>query len=369
MKISFVFGTRPELIKLAPVIKAFNDSGKFEITNCFTGQHYEMVLPLIKFFDIHVDKNLSLMNHKGTMVDFVSTALSTLSNYFIIEKPDLIFVQGDTNTALAGAMAGFYNKIKIAHVEAGLRTNDMMSPYPEEFNRQIISKVATYHFASTPLAKDNLLAENISETDILVTGNTVIDALFQTLEKVGDDFYSGKSYIDIKKKMVLITGHRRENFGYGFEQICNAIYELAKAFPEVNFVYPVHLNPEVKKTVHRMLDNFDNIFLIAPLDYADFTKLMQLSYIILTDSGGIQEEAPSLGKPVIIMRDTTERPEAINAGAAILVGTSKEKIVRHATTLLTDTEIYTKMSSISNPFGDGNAAVRILNFFIIKSSD
>ncbi|HUC79682.1 MAG TPA: UDP-N-acetylglucosamine 2-epimerase (non-hydrolyzing) [Flavisolibacter sp.] len=360
MKVSVVFGTRPEVIKLATLVKAFEKQSDIELNVCFTGQHKEMVLPLIDFFELKVDRHLNLMQHNQTLATLTANVVAAMDGYFAETQPDIVFVQGDTTTAMCAAMAAFYRKIKIAHVEAGLRTHNMFSPFPEEMNRSVISLMADLHFAPTQGAQNNLLRENISEDKILVTGNTVIDALLFTLQKVKQypEYNIGTDFDN--KKIVLITGHRRENFGDGFENICCAIRELAEAFPDFQFVYPVHLNPNVQEPVKRILQGLHNVQLLPPMDYIRFTQLMQKSYLILTDSGGIQEEAPVLGKPVLVMRDTTERPEAMQAGTAKLIGTTQQDIVDHVTELIVNKDLYLQMSMAVNPFGDGTAAEKIV---------
>ncbi len=302
MKISVVFGTRPEVIKLACLIKQLEGEKSIELNVCFTGQHKEMVLPLIDFFELKVDSYLELMQHNQTLATLTSNVVSAMDSYFNKVQPDMVIVQGDTTTAMCGALAAFYRKIKVAHVEAGLRTHNMHSPFPEEMNRSVISLITDFHFAPTEGAKKNLLKEAVAEEKILVTGNTVIDALQFTLQKVKDNCqYSIGTGFD-NKQIVLITGHRRENFGDGFENICRAIRQLAETFPSFTFIYPVHLNPNVQEPVKRILNGVGNVQLLPPMGYIEFTQLMQKSYLILTDSGGIQEEAPALGKPVLVMQ-------------------------------------------------------------------
>lgn len=361
MKISVVFGTRPEVIKLACLIKQLETQKGVELNVCFTGQHKEMVLPLIHFFELKVDRYLELMQHNQTLATLTANVVSAMDKYFDDVKPDIVFVQGDTTTALCSALAGFYRKIKVAHVEAGLRTHNMHSPFPEEMNRSVISLMTDFHFAPTEGAKKNLLKEMVVEEKILVTGNTVIDALLFTLQKVKDNCQYKIGTEFNHKQIVLITGHRRENFGDGFENICRAIKELAAKFPSYTFIYPVHLNPNVQEPVKRILNGLQNVQLLPPMGYIQFTQLMQKSYLILTDSGGIQEEAPALGKPVLVMRDTTERPEAIEAGTARLIGTEQQDIVHHVSELITDSGLYKKMATAKNPFGDGTASAQIVS--------
>lgn len=359
-KISVVFGTRPEVIKLATLIKAFEAEPAVELNVCFTGQHKEMVLPLIDFFELKVDSYLDLMQHNQTLATLTANVVSAMDKYFEEVKPDMVFVQGDTTTAMSAAMAAFYRKIKVAHVEAGLRTHNMHSPFPEEMNRSVISLITDLHFAPTEGARANLLNENVAEEKLSVTGNTVIDALLFTLEKVKDQPQYGIGTEYDNRKIVLITGHRRENFGDGFENICRAIRQLAEAFPGFEFIYPVHLNPNVQEPVKRILATLKNVQLLPPMGYIQFTQLMQKSYLILTDSGGIQEEAPALGKPVLVMRDTTERPEAVQAGTAKLLGTAQQDIVDNVAALINDTALYNRMATARNPFGDGTASQQIV---------
>lgn len=367
--ISVMFGTRPEAIKLAPVILALKSHLKLRCHSCTTAQHREMLDQVLEVFNITPDIDLDLMEAGQTLAGFTSRAINVLDEYFRSEKPNLLLVQGDTATTFVASLAAFYNRIPVGHVEAGLRTGNLYSPWPEEANRILTTKLGTLHFAPTETARKNLLREGIMDENIFVTGNTVIDALLFALEKVKinpprisglpEDMYFRWNGVPI----VLITGHRRESFGAGFESICKAIAELARLFPETQFVYPVHLNPNVQKPVFHNLGNSvsKNIHLIEPLPYLQFVALMNRAAVILTDSGGIQEEAPSLGKPVLVMRDTTERPEAIEAGSAKLVGTHDKKIVDETSRLLTDKVAYDSMAHIKNPYGDGHAAGRIVN--------
>ncbi|GGG96925.1 non-hydrolyzing UDP-N-acetylglucosamine 2-epimerase [Pedobacter zeae] len=360
MKVMFVLGTRPEAIKLVPVIKEFAKHKKYKLKVCFTGQHQEMVLPIFEFFDIKIDKNLKLMRNDQTLSAITGRLFTNLGIYLAAQKPDLIFVQGDTNTARVAATVAFYLKIKIAHIEAGLRTFDIMSPFPEEYNRVVISKIANYHFAPTKRAKNNLLAEGIKKDAILVTGNTGIDTLLLTLKKyktIASDNDWGKN----GRNIILITCHRRENFGKRLNEICKAIKELSFIYKNFDFVFPVHLNPNVQKTVNQELQGLNNVFLIKPLNYLEFVSLMDKSYIILTDSGGIQEEAPSLKKPVLILRETTERQEAVESELAILIGDNAENIITYTKKLVEDSNFYSKMTQNKNPYGDGNAAITIFN--------
>ncbi len=375
-KVLLIYGTRPEAIKMAPIVKEFTKhEDLFELKICVTGQHREMLDQVNEFFEIKPDIDLNIMRKEQDLYDIFSQVLLGLREVFNLEKPDLVLVHGDTSTSAAAALSAFYQQIPVAHVEAGLRTYNIYSPWPEEINRQITSKIATFHFAPTGHARNNLVKENINPESILITGNTVIDALRFTKNKIERDLrVSEELEQSIEKKgyrfsrslkekqMVLITGHRRENMGDGFENICLAIKELALKYSDVDFVYPVHLNPNVRKQVYAVLsdDVLSNIYLIEPTDYLQFVFLIMNSYLILTDSGGIQEEAPEFGKPVLVMRDTTERPEAIEAGTSILVGANKEKIVFYATKLLDDREFYSKISNKTNPFGDGKASERIV---------
>ena len=366
-KLLLVFGTRPEAIKMASIIELLKKDCRFEYKICVTGQHKEMLDQVMQVFDVKPDYNLRIMQPGQTLVSVATNILSRLSEVLIIEKPDIILVHGDTTTTLAATLAGYYNQIKVCHVEAGLRTGDIYSPWPEEGNRKVTGELACIHFAPTERSKDNLLREGVKVNNIFVTGNTVIDSLFIAKDIIDNDpniknaLHNKFNFLDKSRRVVLITGHRRENFGKGFEDICFAIKELAFIYPNVDFIYPVHLNPNVMEPVHRILDNICNIYLIEPLDYLPFVYLMNESYLILTDSGGIQEEAPSLGKPVLVMRDTTERPEAVEAGTVVLVGTSKIKIVNKVTELLNNADIYNAMSLLHNPYGDGTAAQKILN--------
>ena len=365
-KILFVFGTRPEAIKMAPLIKEVQKSREFEARICVTAQHREMLDQVMRIFELKPDHDLNIMTKNQSLFDITSRIISKLQEILAGEKPDMVVVQGDTTTTFAGALASYYTRTKVAHLEAGLRTGNKFAPFPEEINRRLTSLVADIHLAPTPWSRDNLLKENISAEDIFVTGNTVIDALFHVvslLKKSKPKFDSLFDGIDFSKKMVLITGHRRENFGEGFKNICESISELAKRFTDVEFVYPVHFNPNVREPVNRILRGIKNVHLIEPLDYEPFVYAMDKSYLILTDSGGVQEEAPSLGKPVLVMRDTTERPEAVEAGTVKLVGTDKRKIVDGVETLLSDQKEYLAMSRAHNPYGDGKASQRIVKIF------
>lgn len=364
MKSLIVFGTRPEAIKMAPLVEGFKKNG-LDFRVCVTAQHRQMLDQVLELFEIQPDYDLDIMSQKQTLSTITSTILEKIQPVIDEYQPTTIFVHGDTATTLATSLAAYYNQIDIAHIEAGLRTHNIYSPWPEEGNRKLTGALAKYHFAPTEKTKQNLLNEGIPENQVFITGNTVIDALFLACQKLDTNrnilsqFESKFSYLK-NKKVVLITGHRRENFGEGFENICQAIAELASSFPDVQFVYPVHLNPNVREPVNRLLNGKFNIHLIEPLDYLAFVFLMRSAYVILTDSGGIQEEAPSLGKPVLVMRDTTERPEAIEAGTVRLVGTDKREIISQVTILLTDSEAYNQMAGAHNPYGDGTAVKQIL---------
>lgn len=362
-KILFIFGTRPEAIKLAPIIKEFDKyNNHFNIKICITAQHREMLDQVLSFFQIKPDYDLDLMKKNQSLFDVTSDILKNLEPILKKEKPDIVFVQGDTTTAFVGALASFYMKIQVAHVEAGLRSSNKYSPFPEEVNRVLVGHLADYHFAPTKKAKENLYKENIKE-NVWVVGNTVIDALLLGLDivrKQGEEkYYNYFNFIDFSKRIILVTGHRRESFGKPFENICYALKELAREYEDIEIVYPVHLNPNVREPVNRILKGEKRIHLIEPLEYPYLIWLMDKSYLTLTDSGGIQEEAPSLGKPVLVMREVTERTEGIEAGTAKLVGTNKEKIIKEVTNLLEDKEKYDKMAKSVNPYGDGKASKRI----------
>lgn len=362
-----VFGTRPEAIKMAPLVDGLKKR-KIDFRVCVTGQHRQMLDQVLDLFEITPHYDLDIMNSKQTLSTVTSAILQKIQPVIEDYKPTVICVHGDTATTLATSLAAYYNQIDIAHIEAGLRTSNIYSPWPEEGNRKITAAVAKYHFAPTESTKNNLLQEGVSAQNIYVTGNTVIDALFLACQKIEskkellEKYENEFSYLK-NKKIVLITGHRRENFGNGFENICQAISELAAQNPNVEFVYPVHLNPSVREPVNRLLAGKSNIYLIEPLDYLSFVYLMKMSYVILTDSGGIQEEAPSLGKPVLVMRDTTERPEAVEAGTVKLVGTSQQTIIEQVNLLLNNQREYEKMAAAHNPYGDGTAVDRILAIF------
>lgn len=379
-KIMLVFGTRPEAIKMAPLVKAFQQSrDEFETIVCVTGQHREMLDQVLALFEIKPDFDLDIMKQGQDLYDVTSRVLLGMRDVFKTCVPDILFVHGDTTTSTAAALAAFYHQIPVAHVEAGLRTGDIYSPWPEEMNRQITGRIATYNFAPTKLSRENLLRENVSDDKITVTGNTVIDALHWVTSKIKNDkelhsnlaeMLAAKGYdikrLDGKRRLVLITGHRRENFGEGFHNICNALKTLSEKYADVDFVYPMHLNPNVRRPIHETfgedLSGLKNLFFIEPLEYLMFVFLMEKSDIVLTDSGGIQEEAPGLGKPVLVMRDTTERPEALDAGTVKLVGTDYDAIVGNVSQLLDDSEAYAKMSHAVNPYGDGKACGRIIDF-------
>lgn len=379
-KVMLVFGTRPEAIKMAPLVKAFQQQPEeFETVVCVTGQHREMLDQVLKIFEITPDYDLNIMKQGQDLYDVTARVLTGMRDVLKEAQPDVVLVHGDTTTSTAAALAAFYQQIPVGHVEAGLRTHNIYSPWPEEMNRQITGRIATYHFAPTPLSRQNLLAEGVKEEQVTVTGNTVIDALYMVVDKIKADreldvqlekLLAEAGYdvkrLDGERRLVLITGHRRENFGEGFIRMCQAIKALTEKYPEVDFVYPMHLNPNVRRPIHEVfgedLSRLGNMFFIEPLEYLSFVYLMEKSYIVLTDSGGIQEEAPGLGKPVLVMRDTTERPEALEAGTVKLVGTDYERIVAEVSALLGDRDYYEGMSRAVNPYGDGRACGRILNF-------
>lgn len=370
-KILIVFGTRPEAIKMAPLVKGFERyKSEFETKVCITGQHREMLDQVLKIFDIQAHYDLNIMKPGQDLYDITSRVLTGMRDVLKDFKPDLVLVHGDTTTSTSTALAAFYQQIPVGHVEAGLRTGNIHAPWPEEMNRMLTRCLTEYHFSPTETSKQNLLKENVDEESIIVTGNTVIDALYMVVEKIKADkelqieiesTIKQKGYaLKKNKKFVLITGHRRENFGDGFINMCNAIKEIAIKYPDVDLLYPVHLNPNVQKPVYDILKGINNVFLCEPLEYLPFVYLMDKSYIILTDSGGIQEEAPSLGKPVLVMRDTTERPEAIDAGTVKLVGTDKYRIIDEVSRLINDIDYYLSISKAHNPYGDGNATERII---------
>jgi len=361
-----IFGTRPEAIKMAPLVNLFLKDIRFETKVCVTGQHREMLDQVLDFFDITPDYDLSLMKPNQNLYNLTGEVISGLKPILESFKPDFVYVHGDTTTTMAASIAGFYSGAKVCHVEAGLRTNNMLSPFPEEMNRQVASRIATYHFAPTIKSQENLLKENVSKDNVLVTGNTVIDALLESSSRVekleNKEVAELKNKVDFNKKILLVTGHRRENHGQGFINICAALKVIAFQNPNVEIVYPVHLNPNVLKPVNELLGDISNIHLVKPLSYPSFVWLMNQSYLIITDSGGVQEEAPSLGKPVLVMRDTTERPEAVEAGTVILVGTERNRIIKEAQELLNNIDKYKSMSSLHNPYGDGLACERIIEF-------
>jgi len=384
-RVMLVFGTRPEAIKVAPLVKAFQQhTDRFETLVCVTGQHREMLDQVLRLFDITPHYDLNIMQQGQDLYDVTSRVLTGLRDVYREAQPDLVFVHGDTTTSMAAALAAFYQQIPVAHIEAGLRTHNIYSPWPEEMNRQITSRIATYNLAPTPLSKENLLKEGVKEETITVTGNTVIDALYLVVDKIKQDAsLSGQLQEQLKaagyetarlsngRKLVLITGHRRENFGEGFVHMCQAIKALTEKYPEVDFVYPMHLNPNVRKPIREIFgeeavsgthDGERNIFFIEPLEYLPFVFLMEQSTLVLTDSGGIQEEAPGLGKPVLVMRDTTERPEAVDAGTVKLVGTNYDLILNEVSHLLDDEVYYRSMAQANNPYGDGLACERIIEF-------
>lgn len=381
-KVMLVFGTRPEAIKMAPLVKAFeSDTKNFKTQVCVTGQHRQMLDQVLKLFKITPDFDLNIMKQGQDLYDITSRVLLGMRDVLTQAAPDIVFVHGDTTTSTAAALAAFYKQIDVAHIEAGLRTNDIYNPWPEEMNRQITGRIAKYHFSPTPLARENLLRENVDPAKITVTGNTGIDALHfvaneikqsqelrDSLEKVLLSAGYDTKRLASGKKLILITGHRRENFGDGFIHMCKAIKHLNKKYPDADFVYPMHLNPNVRRPIKEVFgdEKQENMFFIEPLDYLPFVYLMEKSHIVLTDSGGIQEEAPGLGKPVLVMRETTERPEAVTAGTVKLVGTNFDKIVAEVSRLMDDESEYEKMGKAVNPYGDGKACPRILEFLKSK---
>ncbi|MCQ2336043.1 MAG: UDP-N-acetylglucosamine 2-epimerase (non-hydrolyzing) [Paludibacteraceae bacterium] len=382
-KLLLVFGTRPEAIKMCPLVLEFKKHPElFETKVCVTGQHREMLDQVLDLFEIKPDYDLNIMKPNQDLYDVTSRILLGMRDVLTQEQPDVVFVHGDTTTSTTAALAAFYKQIPVAHIEAGLRTGNIYSPWPEEMNRLITGRIATYNFSPTPLSRDNLIKENVPDSQITVTGNTVIDALHWVVNKIKTgkeleaslqkemmDFGYDVHRLDGKRRLVLITGHRRENFGDGFLHICNAIKNLAEKYSDVDFVYPVHLNPNVRKPVFDILKGIDNVFLIEPLSYLPFVYMMEKSYLLLTDSGGVQEEAPGLGKPVLVMRDTTERPEAVDAGTVLLVGTDYEKIITGVADLLDNKNgLYDKMAHAVNPYGDGKACGRIVCWLSEKLS-
>jgi UDP-N-acetylglucosamine 2-epimerase (non-hydrolysing) len=366
LKVLTVFGTRPEAIKMAPLVLALASDKRFASKVCVTAQHREMLDQVLFLFDIQPDFDLNIMKSSQDLTGVTTAILQSMKDVFAQFKPDIVLVHGDTVTTFAASLAAYYQQIPVAHVEAGLRTGNLYSPWPEEGNRKLTGALAALHFAPTETSRKNLQREGVSGSRIVVTGNTVIDALFEVIDKLKTDpnlqqqFAHQFAYLNPTRRIVLVTGHRRESFGAGFEHICQALADTAKAFPDVDFVYPVHLNPNVHEPVNRLLADIANIYLIGPLDYLPFVYLMNRAHIILTDSGGIQEEAPSLGKPVLVMRDTTERPEAVDAGTVKLVGTSVTAITQYLRELLTDSTVYDGMARAHNPYGDGKACARIL---------
>ena len=383
-KILLAFGTRPEAIKMAPLVKEFQKRvAQFETIVCVTGQHREMLDQVLTIFNIKPDYDLNIMKQGQDLYDVTARVLIGMRDVLKDVNPDVVLVHGDTTTSMAVALAAFYQQIPVGHVEAGLRTNDIYSPWPEEMNRLLTGRLATYHFSPTPLSRNNLIKESINDRNIIVTGNTVIDALYWVVDKIKnnkeldnelEDILSKAGYdvnrLNNGKKLVLITGHRRENFGDGFINMCTAIKDLTVKYPDLDFVYPMHLNPNVRKPIHEVfgenLSGLKNMFFIEPLEYLSFVYLMEKSSIVLTDSGGIQEEAPGLGKPVLVMRDTTERPEALDAGTVKLVGTDYNKIVNEVSSLIDDKAAYEKMSKAVNPYGDGLACGRIVNALLYR---
>ena len=383
-KVMLVFGTRPEAIKMAPLVKEFQKQPKrVETVVCVTGQHREMLDQVLKIFDIKPDYDLNIMKQGQDLYDVTARVLTGMRDVLKEVKPDVVLVHGDTTTSTAAALAAFYQQIPVGHVEAGLRTHNIYSPWPEEMNRLLTGRLATYHFSPTPLSRNNLIKESVDDRNIIITGNTVIDALYWVVDKIKnnkeldnelEDILNKAGYdvnrLNNGKKLVLITGHRRENFGDGFINMCTAIKDLTVKYPDLDFVYPMHLNPNVRKPIHEVfgenLSGLKNMFFIEPLEYLSFVYLMEKSSIVLTDSGGIQEEAPGLGKPVLVMRDTTERPEALDAGTVKLVGTDYNKIVNEVSSLIDDKAAYEKMSKAVNPYGDGLACGRIVNALLYR---
>ena len=367
-KILVVFGTRPEAIKMAPLVKALEADDAFNVKVCVSAQHREMLDQVLALFSITPAYDLNIMKQGQDLYDITTRILLGIRSVLRDFRPDIVLVHGDTSTTFSAALAAFYERIPVGHVEAGLRTGNVLSPWPEEANRKLTCTLTQWHFAPTDASKRNLLRENVAENSIVVTGNTVIDALYLVIEKIresktlADSLAANFPFLDNQKKMILVTGHRRESFGDGFDRICNALREIALIYPNVQIVYPVHLNPNVQEPVNRILSSIDNVYLIDPLDYLPFVYLMSQCALIITDSGGIQEEAPSLGKPVLVMRDNTERPEAVDAGTVKLVGTRTEFIVNEVRKLLDSDESYRAMATAINPYGDGKACERIVNF-------
>ncbi|WP_343653631.1 UDP-N-acetylglucosamine 2-epimerase (non-hydrolyzing) [Herbaspirillum sp.] len=374
MKVLTVFGTRPEAIKMAPLVKLLEETPSIDAKVCVTAQHRQMLDQVLELFEITPDFDLDIMKPGQTLSDITREILARIESVLQEFQPDVVLVHGDTSTTFATTLAAYYRKITVGHVEAGLRTGDLYSPWPEEANRKLTGALAKLHFSPTDMSRQNLLVENVDEGNIVVTGNTVIDALLAVKDKIDSDallqqeFSQRFGFIRQDARVILITGHRRENFGAGFERMCGAIAELADRYPQADFVYPVHLNPNVREPVNRILQGLANVHLIEPLDYLPFVYLMQRSHLILTDSGGIQEEAPSLGKPVLVMRDTTERPEAVTAGTVRLVGTSREEIVNGVSLLMDDAAAYQAMSRAHNPYGDGRACQRIVEALLARKA-
>ena len=376
-KIMLVFGTRPEAIKMAPLVKEFQKQPEqVETVVCVTGQHREMLDQVLRIFDIHPDYDLNIMKQGQDLYDVTAHVLTGLRDVLKEVKPDVVMVHGDTTTSTASALAAFYQQILVAHIEAGLRTHNIYSPWPEEMNRLLTGRLATYHFSPTPLSRNNLIKESVDDRNIIVTGNTVIDALYWVVDKIKNDKVLDSELVKVLvkagydvnrlnggKKLVLITGHRRENFGDGFIHMCTAIKDLTRKYPDVDFVYPMHLNPNVRKPIHEIfganLNAYDNIFFIEPLEYLEFVYVMSKATVLLTDSGGVQEEAPGLGKPVLVMRNTTECPEAVDSGTVKLVGTDYDRIISETGKLLDSKDYYNQMSRAINPYGDGKASIRI----------
>ncbi|MBI1363909.1 MAG: UDP-N-acetylglucosamine 2-epimerase (non-hydrolyzing) [Proteobacteria bacterium] len=361
IRVLTIIGTRPEAIKMAPLVLALQNDERFESAVCATGQHREMLYQVLDWFKITPDYALNVMTHNQPLAYLSGRVLNGLQTIISGYKPDMVLVHGDTTSGFIGALAAFYNRVPVAHIEAGLRTGDLYAPYPEEANRQLISRLAQWHFAPTQTAADSLMCEDVPNPNIFVTGNTVIDALLETTTMLAKKPIKVLPEVPEDARMILVTGHRRENYGDGFVQICEALKHIATTYPDTHVVYPVHLNPNVKNVVHEMLDGIGNVHLVAPMDYPSFVAAMQRSTLILTDSGGIQEEAPSLGKPVLVMREVTERPDAVAAGTVKLVGAKKERIIAAVSELLDNPDVYARMSQAKNPYGDGKATRRILN--------
>tara|TARA_B100000963_G_scaffold354038_1_gene369832 strand:+ start:3191 stop:4327 length:1137 start_codon:yes stop_codon:yes gene_type:complete len=369
-KVLFVFGTRPEAIKMAPLINEMVERKNFNVKICITAQHREMLDQVLNIFNIKPDFDLNVMKQNQKLEDITSLIIKGVGKVIDQYEPDLVLVHGDTTTTFSATISAFYRQVKVGHVEAGLRTGNILSPWPEEANRKLTGAIANFHFAPTEIAKNNLLKENINKKNIIVTGNTVIDSLKQTIKKISQDklilsnLKERFNFLDENKKLILVTGHRRESFGESFKNICLALKKIAVRNKDIQIIYPVHLNPKIKNPTNKILKNINNIFLLEPQDYLAFCYLMEKSYIVLTDSGGIQEEAPSLGKPVLVMRETTERPEAIEANTVKLVGTNQDKILTNTELLINDLDHYKMMSNAVSPYGDGKAAKRIADFLV-----